>query len=116
MASAFFVYGGTAGSGTARISVSGRYGTWIFPLYSSETVIVPGPIGNTLVEISGGKAYIAASPCRNQTCVAMPPVRRHGQWTACLPNQVMITVDGGEAPSATAEGASPGSPVDAVTW
>lgn len=77
---------------------------------------MPGPLGDTLVEISGGQARVVSSPCRNQTCVAMPPVRRHGQWTACLPNQVMISVDGGKAPSAGAEGASGESPVDAVTW
>ncbi|MDR3356931.1 MAG: NusG domain II-containing protein [Spirochaetaceae bacterium] len=109
-ASAVFVYGGAARSGAVR--VSGRYGTWLYPLDSVETVIVHGPIGNTLVEISGGVARIVASPCRNQTCVSMPPVRRHGQWTACLPNQVIISVDGGASSAGTEEALV----VDGVTW
>jgi hypothetical protein len=80
----------------------------LYPLDSVDTLVVPGPLGDTIVGINGGEARIVSSPCRNQICVAMPPVRRHGQWTACLPNQVMIGVDGGSPFT--------GDAVDGVTW
>jgi hypothetical protein len=59
------------------------------------------------VLIDGGAARIVSSPCRNQLCVAAPPIRRHGQWTACLPNQVMVSVENKSAPS---------DGVDITTW
>jgi hypothetical protein len=104
--SAFWVYGGQAGAD--YVFVSGDGGRWRYPLSSAETVCVTGPLGDTIVGISGGQARIVSSPCRNQLCVAAPPVRKRGQWIACLPNQVMTVVEG--AVSASSDG------VDAVVW
>jgi hypothetical protein len=108
---ALFVYSGGPDGDTARICVSGPGGSWLYPLSAAETVRVAGLSGDTVVEIGGGVARIVSSPCRNQTCVASPPVGRHGQWIACLPNQVMVSVTG--APPA---GGAPAGVVDGVTW
>ncbi|MDR2343065.1 MAG: NusG domain II-containing protein [Spirochaetaceae bacterium] len=107
----FFVYGGAGLNGAARLSVSGPYGNWLYPLDSAETVVVPGPLGDTLVRISGGEARVVSSPCRGQTCVAAPPIGRRGQWTACLPNQVVISVGGGAS-----SGTEDAPAVDGLTW
>jgi hypothetical protein len=96
-----FLYGGGAGN----IAVKGEDGAWIFPADSSETLMVAGPLGETVVEIKGGKARIVSSPCANQTCVAAGAIHAAGQWTACLPNRVMVSVERGrpeERPDASA--------------
>jgi hypothetical protein len=90
--SACIVYGGQ--NDTLTITIKGRDDKWTFPLDAQETLSVPGPLGDTLVEIRQGKAHILSSPCTNQNCIAAGFIRARGQWIACLPNGVMVSVEG----------------------
>ncbi|GHV77290.1 hypothetical protein AGMMS49942_21110 [Spirochaetia bacterium] len=89
----------------ARVIVQSEGGTWMFPLNAEETLRLPGPLGETIVEIGGGRTWVQSSPCNNQTCVAAGRLYRRGQWTACLPNKVFIymegTVDENDGPDST---------------
>jgi len=103
--SGFSIYGK---QGT-RLSVviEAPSGSWIYDLKTDRTVKIPGALGNTTVEIAGGKARILDSPCPNKTCVAAAPLSRQGDWSACLPNKVILRVQGrdlrGEGLDAVAE-------------
>jgi hypothetical protein len=97
------VYGGA--SIWAQISIKSAGRTWVFPLDAEETIIVSGPLGNTTIEIRDGEAYILHSPCANQTCIAVGPIHRQGQWVACLPNGVFLSIEGEE-----------NGGLDATTW
>ena len=61
--------------------------------YSVElvgTYTVPGELGDTTFEIKNGRVRIIDSPCPNKTCISQG-------WhnpLVCLPNKVMITVEG----------------------
>ena len=61
--------------------------------YSVEldgTYSVPGELGPTTFEIKDGRVRITDSPCPNKTCISQG-------WhnpLVCLPNKVMITVEG----------------------
>ncbi|MDR2392544.1 MAG: NusG domain II-containing protein [Treponema sp.] len=81
--------------GTAsRILIAGEGGGhWIFPQDATELVTVPGPLGDTVVQLEDGRARILSSPCTNQTCVAAGVIQGHGQWIACLPNQVLVSIE-----------------------
>jgi hypothetical protein len=94
LGSAFMVYGGSRDA--ARVIIQGDGKTWIFPLDAEETLAIPGPIGDTVVEISGNRSRVLSSPCNNQTCVAAGHIHRQGQWTACLPNRVFLYIEGNE--------------------
>lgn len=72
-------------------------GRWMYRLDSVVDVEIPGPLGSTHVHIEDGAASISDSPCPNRTCIAAHPISRPGSWTACLPNRVLIRIDG-EAP------------------
>ena len=67
---------------------------WIFPLGAEETVMVRGPLGNTVVRIHGNEAWVESSPCANQTCVGMGHADSRGDWVACLPNSVFFLIEG----------------------
>lgn len=84
--------------------------SWVFPPDAEETVAVPGPLGDTVVEIRGGQARVLSSPCQNQTCVSAGAIRSHGQWTACLPNGVLVSVEGRGTSSPQ------GPELDAAAW
>jgi len=75
--------------------IKGRDGEWVYPLSSDRVVSVAGPLGDTLVAIEGKTARIKDSPCPNKTCVAGGSISRPGQWLACLPNQVLVRIEGG---------------------
>ena len=78
----------------SRVFIRGQDKTWIFPLDAEEQIEVPGPLGHTLVEIHEGKAAVISSPCNSQTCVERGHLNRQGQWTACLPNNVFLIIEG----------------------
>jgi hypothetical protein len=90
-----------------RVMIQGPHGKWTFPVDAAdETVVVHGPLGETVVKIGGGHAWVESSPCQNQTCVATGGVRKHGHWAACLPNNVFLLV----------QGIKRENEVDVVTW
>jgi hypothetical protein len=83
------------GSGTPRAVVTGAEGEWIFPLDVTREVRIAGPLGETVILIEDGTARIADSPCPNKTCAAAGALSRPGQWSACLPNKVLLRIEGG---------------------
>jgi hypothetical protein len=109
IASFIFAYSGA--SAQSGITVKGERNEWVFPPDASETVTVPGPLGNTLIEIHEGRARFLSSPCANQTCVAMGAVDSQGEWAACLPNKVMLYIAPEKRGSAADE-----RDVDAAAW
>ena len=90
----FLSYSGKSGAGA--VNVRGENGAWVFPLDAAESLVVSGPLGDTVVELDGGAARITKSPCLNQTCVSSGRIFKPGQWTACLPNRVMLYIDENE--------------------
>ncbi|MDR2095063.1 MAG: NusG domain II-containing protein [Treponema sp.] len=92
MVSACIVYGGRQDA--LIFTIKGRDGTWTFPVDAREIVRIPGPLGDTLVELRRGEARILSSPCANRSCIAAGSIHAGGQWIACLPNNVMVSVEG----------------------
>jgi hypothetical protein len=90
--SALTIY--AAPQSSVRVVIHGSDRTWIFPLDAEERIAVPGPAGETVVEISEGRARVLSSPCVNQTCVAAGHIHRQGEWAACLPNKVFVSIEG----------------------
>ncbi|MCL2411948.1 MAG: NusG domain II-containing protein [Treponema sp.] len=78
----------------SQILVRGQGSEWIFPVDAEETIVVSGLLGDTIVRIGENHAWVESSPCLNQTCVAMGIIARHGQWAACLPNNVLLMIQG----------------------
>jgi len=91
--------------GLSMILIQGQGSEWTFPLNAQETVVVPGPLGNTIVRIHDNHTWVESSPCINQTCIETGIITRQGQWAACLPNNVLLIIHGTEDDN-----------VDAYTW
>lgn len=67
---------------------------WIFPLDAQTTLRVPGPLGETVVVIEEGSARVVSSPCAEKICIKTGRISKPGQWIACLPNRVFISIRG----------------------
>lgn len=94
---ALMVYSGKSSS--LRVIIRGSDKSWVYPLDTEAQVDVPGPLGETRVEIHDGHAAIVSSPCVGQTCVAAGEVHKNGQWVACLPNRVVVLIEGTDTKS-----------------
>jgi hypothetical protein len=67
---------------------------------------VVGPLGETVVEVRDGRIRVAESPCPHGICVRTGWTARAGDVIVCVPNRVVVRVEGLEE-----EGE-----VDARTW
>lgn len=93
-AAASFVYleGGAKGE---RVVVE-RGGRILFtaPLGENRTVPLPGPLGETVLSIHDGRACIEAASCPNKVCMGMGKIARHGELIACVPNELLVRIEG----------------------
>ena len=67
---------------------------WIFPLDTQTTLRVPGPLGETVVVIEEGSVRVVSSPCPEKICIKTGRISKPGQWIACLPNRIFISIRG----------------------
>ena len=117
----FFYANVAAAADQGGFTVKAESGRWIFPADAAETVIAPGPLGDTVIEIRDGAGRVLSSPCPNQNCVAAGAIHLRGQWVACLPNKVMLYIDengGGEKSGGRDSAGETGGDVDvdAAVW
>lgn len=57
---------------------------------------VAGPRGPTRIAIRPGGARFVSSPCRGKYCIHSGWLERAGDFAACLPNGVSLTLVGGK--------------------
>ena len=85
----FFTVRGAVRKGS-RVSVNANGVHYEYAATANGAYKVAGELGETTFEIKDGRVRIIDSPCSNKTCVAQG-------WhnpLVCLPNKVMITVEG----------------------
>ncbi len=84
-----YLWGGRSGR-TVRVEVDGTlYGRWSL---SQDAEI---PIGeHNLLRIQGGEAVMQSADCPDRLCVAHLPISLAGQSIVCLPNRVVVLVEG----------------------
>jgi hypothetical protein len=93
----------TGSGGSARTAhIEGASTDEVASLREDATFEIPGPLGTTVVAVEDGAARIVSSPCPHDVCVGMGAVDAPGQAVVCVPNRVVVTVDGGGDPPADA--------------
>lgn len=78
--------------GTPILSVNSLDEEFLYQLDKDQEISVQGKKGLSVIQINQGKARFVDSPCANHTCIASPAISRNGEWAACLPNGVFISV------------------------
>jgi hypothetical protein len=66
----------------------------VIALSPDRQLDITGPLGNSRIEISGGKARFLRSPCRGKVCIHSGWLASPGELAACLPNRVSIQLLG----------------------
>jgi hypothetical protein len=99
---AVFSVGAYGGGDAGQVVVEASGARFRFPVSEDRVERFTGPLGDTIVEISGGTVRVLDSACPDKLCVAAGSISRTGQFIACLPNRVSITLEGHDAPVADA--------------
>ncbi|WP_432962557.1 NusG domain II-containing protein [Treponema sp. OMZ 840] len=89
-----FIYAVRHKGGKPRLIVTVNEKEWVYPLDVDREIEAHGALGISRIKIENGQARFLDSPCSNRTCVQSFPLRTEGDWSACLPNQVFIHVEG----------------------
>ena len=74
-----------------------------YPLRKSGTFPLNG--GSNILVVENGEAWVSDADCPDKVCMGMGKISRNGEFIACLPNRLLIVV----------EGAAEQSPVDGMT-
>ena len=88
------VYAYSGNKGKLYVHIKSDNNEWLIPITEQKTVWVKGPIGETEVSINNGSARVVSSPCREKICIRSGSISRPGQWVACLPNRVFVSIEG----------------------
>lgn len=91
---ASFLALGKRGAGERLVVESGGRVVFTAPLTVERTVALPGPLGETVVAIHGGRACVVSSPCPHKVCLGMGEVSRAGELLACVPNGLLLRIEG----------------------
>lgn len=86
----------------AVVTVEGRE-IGRYPLKKSGTFPLNG--GTNILVVENGEAWVSEANCPDKVCMGMGKISRNGEFIACLPNRLLVVV----------EGAAEDSPVDGMT-
>lgn len=87
----------------AVIYVNGEeYGRFDLNSVEPKTIEISSDYGFNIVKIEKGQACVTESNCRDKLDVKAGAIGRAGQSLVCLPNRLVITIEGGVNTDATA--------------
>ena len=87
------VDGGKTAASTVTISNSD--GTILtFSLNEDRFVEIEGRLGRSVIEIACGRVRFVESPCPHHLCMRRGWIHRCGDWIACVPNGILVSISG----------------------
>lgn len=63
-----------------------------YPLSKSGTFPLNG--GTNILVVENGEAWVSEADCPDKVCMGMGRISRNGEFIACLPNRLLIVVEG----------------------
>lgn len=83
-----------SGTGVNRVCVTGKELQKYFSPDDDATIYVQGPLGVTTIRVEKGEVWIEDSPCREKICIKMGKIKRPGEQLICVPNRVVVELEG----------------------
>lgn len=86
----FYVY--ALGEEAYNVVITYQEKEWIYPIDKDTELEIEGAIGITKIRIKDKQVSVISSACPHKTCVASPALKNVGDWNACLPNKVFLSI------------------------
>jgi hypothetical protein len=67
-----------------------------YPLNEDATHVIETSLGTNVIEIEDGSVHVEEASCPNLNCVHQGAISHAGQTIVCLPNELVVTIDGRE--------------------
>lgn len=93
----FFIPNTSADTGTARVVIATPDGETYYPLDTPRTVSIVSRGISLTVKIENGEVCVASSDCPDGLCVNTGRISRSGRAVVCVPAQVSVKIENGEA-------------------
>ena len=90
----FFLVPREAEAGACAVVIVGGEEAARYPL--SKDGVFPLNGGTNTLVIGDGQAWLSEATCPDKICVHMGKIHMNGQMIVCLPNELIVTVEGGE--------------------
>lgn len=85
-----------AGAIGEQLTVTAMDSVAEIPLGVDGRYQIPGPLGPAILVVENGHAHLENAPCPLKICEAMGSIERSGQVIVCLPNRIVVKVQGPE--------------------
>lgn len=76
------------------LEINSPEGTFLYPLNDNAVYEIKGKIGVSIIEVKDKNVCFIESPCPNKTCITDGCISKAGEFLACLPNGISVTVTG----------------------
>lgn len=86
----FYFYSNADGT----VKVKTDDGIYKYSIKENQEISFTGPLGETILLIEKDTARIITSPCQNKTCIEQGEISKGSDVLACLPNHIIITIEG----------------------
>lgn len=78
-----------------KVVIKVKDAEYIYPLTQEQDLTFDGELGKSHIIIHDGCVEFEDSPCRDKICIHMGQGKKDGDFLACLPNRIIVTVQGG---------------------
>ena len=86
----------TKKSGSRILMVQTQGERYAYSMEKNMRLEFSGPCGKSIIIIENEEAWFENSDCENRVCVESGKISRPNQWAACLPNGIIIYIEGEE--------------------
>ena len=77
----------------AEIRLNGKFLQRV-DLYQEQTLDIVGKLGTSVISVNNGRIRFINSPCTTKQCIHQGWLSHAGEFAACLPNEVSISIAG----------------------
>ena len=94
-----------------RNTVNGEAVVWIegveyarYPLSKDRVIELPGLLGNNVLTIEEGNAYMSTAVCPDKVCMGFGEIHYNTEMIVCLPGGIVVIIENGDASELDAVG------------
>ncbi|MGD1821680.1 MAG: NusG domain II-containing protein [Pleomorphochaeta sp.] len=88
-----FLYTQTNSSNNNTVKIQCMDDEYLYDLDTDRDIYLTGAIGESHIIIKNSKVWMEESACENKVCLKMNPIDKNGGFIACIPNEILITVE-----------------------
>lgn len=98
----FFIKQNTV-NGEAVVLIEGEeYGR--YPLSKDTVIEIPGLLGNNVLTIQNGEAFMSSAVCPDKICMDFGKIHYNTEMIVCRPGSIVVIIENGDAAEVDAVG------------